>query len=96
MTNGSDNNTDFAVLYDNQGNDGETVLRYSSQPKVQVLQGTVATAWDSTKGDLRLNYVHNGLARLLSQTGSAGLSLFLLIRPRPVELGRLTEDDAPC
>jgi hypothetical protein len=30
MTNGSDNNTDFAVLYDNQGNDGETVLRYSS------------------------------------------------------------------
>src|SRR5260221_7131503 len=77
MTNGSDNNTDFAVLYDNQGNDGETVLRYSSQPKVQVLQGTVATAWDSTKGDLRLNYVHNGLARVLIQSGSGSLLLFL-------------------
>jgi beta-galactosidase GanA len=77
MTNGSDNGTDFAVLYDNQGNDGETVLRYSSQPQVQVLQGTVTTTWDSTKGDLRLNYNHNGLARVLIQSGSGSLLLFL-------------------
>jgi beta-galactosidase len=77
MTNGSDNNTDFAVLYDNQGNDGETVLRYSSQPKVQVLQGAVTTTWNSTSGDLRLNYAHNGLARVLIQSSSASLLLFL-------------------
>jgi hypothetical protein len=77
MTNGTDNNADFAVLYDNQGNNGETVLRYSSQPTVQVLQGVVSTAWDATKGDLRLSYVHNGLARVLIQSGSGSLLLFL-------------------
>ncbi|MBV8481547.1 MAG: beta-galactosidase [Verrucomicrobia bacterium] len=77
MTSGSDNNADFAVLYDNQGNNGETVLRYTSQPTVRVLQGTVTTAWDSAKGDLRLNYVHNGLARVLVQTGSGSLLLIL-------------------
>jgi beta-galactosidase GanA len=77
MTNGSDKNADFAVLYDNQGNEGETVLRYSSQPKVQVLQGTVTTTWDSNRGDLRLNYVHSGLARVLIQSSSGSLLLLL-------------------
>jgi len=67
MTNGSDYNSDFAVLYDNQGNDGETVFRYPSKPQVQVLEGDVSTDWDESRGDLRLNYVHNGLARVLVQ-----------------------------
>ena len=77
MTSGSDTNADFAVLYDNQGNEGETVLRYSSQPKVQVLQGAVTTTWDSTRGDLRLNYVHSRLARVLIQSSSGSLLLLL-------------------
>jgi beta-galactosidase GanA len=77
MTNGSDQNSDFAVLYDNQGNDGETVLRYSSQPQVQVLEGNVTTSWDQARGDLRLNYGHDGLARVLIGSGSTSLLLFL-------------------
>jgi len=77
MTNGSDYNSDFAVLYDNQGNDGETVFRYPSKPQVQVLEGDVSTDWDESRGDLRLNYVHNGLARVLVRNGSRTLFLFL-------------------
>jgi beta-galactosidase len=77
MTNGSDHNSDFAVLYDNQGNDGETVFRYPSKPQVQVLEGDVSTDWDESRGDLRLNYVHNGLARVLIRNGSTALFLFL-------------------
>jgi beta-galactosidase GanA len=77
MTNGSDHNSDFAVLYDNQGNDGETVFRYPSKPQVQVLEGDVSTNWDNSRGDLRLNYVHNGLARVLIRDGSTKLFLFL-------------------
>ncbi len=77
MTNGSDHNSDFAVLYDNQGNDGETVFRFPSKPQVQVLEGDVSTDWDESRSDLRLNYVHNGLARVLIRNGSRALFLFL-------------------
>jgi beta-galactosidase GanA len=51
---------DFAVLYDNRGDDGETVLRYSSEPKVEVLEGNVTKSWDASCGDLRLNYAKSG------------------------------------
>jgi beta-galactosidase GanA len=77
MTNGSGQNADFVVLYDNQANDGETVLRYPSEPQVQVLGGDVSTVWDATRGDLRLNYVHDGLARVLIRNGNTALFLFL-------------------
>ncbi|MGO4428772.1 beta-galactosidase domain 3-containing protein, partial [Streptomyces sp. MCAF7] len=47
------------------GEGGETVLRYAKRPEVTVLDGDVTTAWDAERGDLRLNYTHDGLARVL-------------------------------
>jgi beta-galactosidase GanA len=77
MSNGAQNQTDFAVFYDNRGDDGETVLRYSSEPNVEVLEGNVRKSWDASCGDLRLNYVHQGLARVLIHSGNADFLLLL-------------------
>ena len=66
------------LLYGRNGEDGETVLRYSSPPKVEVLSGTVASTFDAATGDLRLNYQHSGLARLrITGGGRAPLTLLL-------------------
>ncbi|MFD4338031.1 beta-galactosidase [Streptomyces anulatus] len=52
---------DLLVLNGAKGEDGETVLRYRSEPKVTTLDGAeVRTTWDSSRGDLRLNYTHGG------------------------------------
>ncbi|HEY0793723.1 MAG TPA: beta galactosidase jelly roll domain-containing protein, partial [Chthoniobacterales bacterium] len=77
MTNGTSGAEDFAVLYDNQGNDGETVLRYASQPEVNVVEGDVTSTFDAKVGDLRLNYTHNGLASVVIKNGQSVLYLFL-------------------
>jgi beta-galactosidase GanA len=95
MTNGSDHNSDFAVLYDNQGNDGETVFRYPSKPQIQVLEGDVSTNWDDSRGDLRLNYVHNGLARVLIRNGNTTLFLFLADTTTAEELWPLQVQGRP-
>jgi beta-galactosidase len=55
---------DVALLHGRQGEPGETVLRYGSEPKVRVLAGEVTSTWDAGRGDLRLNYTHGGLARV--------------------------------
>ena len=39
-----------ALLYGPAGTDGETVLRYTSQPTVNVLSGSVQSTWDSGPG----------------------------------------------
>ncbi len=69
---------DVALLYGRDGQAGETVLRYASRPAVRVLAGDVQTTWDATHGDLRLNYVHSGLARVLV-TPPGGTPLLLLL-----------------
>ncbi|MEU1933348.1 beta-galactosidase [Streptomyces coeruleorubidus] len=56
---------DVALLYGREGEAGETVLRYAERPEVTVLDGDVTTTWDAERGDLRLNYIHKGLARVL-------------------------------
>ncbi|MET3805079.1 beta-galactosidase GanA [Nakamurella sp. UYEF19] len=67
-----------ALLYGRNGETGETVLRYTSQPTVQVLAGTVSSTWDTTKGDLRLDYTHTGLAQVrISGGGRPTLTLLL-------------------
>ena len=69
---------DIALFYGRRGEDGETVLRYASAPTVQTLSGKVAVAFDAATGALRLNYVHNGLARVrISGGGRAPLLLLL-------------------
>ncbi|HUN31662.1 MAG TPA: beta-galactosidase [Trebonia sp.] len=69
---------DSALLYDPSGTDGETVLHYASQPSVDVTSGTVQSTWDASTGDLRLDYVHNGLAEV-EITGGGTPPLLLLI-----------------
>ncbi|MGA7714035.1 MAG: beta-galactosidase [Rhizomicrobium sp.] len=69
---------DIALFYGRRGEDSETVLRYASAPTVQTLSGKVAVAFDAATGSLRLNYVHNGLARVrISGGGRAPLLLLL-------------------
>ncbi len=70
-------NRDVAVLYGRNGEDGETVLRYAQQPQVKVLSGSVSTSYNATTGDLRLNYVHSGLAQVLIHSGTHDLLLLL-------------------
>jgi beta-galactosidase GanA len=75
--------TDMALLYDPAGTDGETVLHYASQnnasqPAVDVSSGTVQSTWDPASGDLRLDYVHNGLAEV-EITGGGTTPLLLLL-----------------
>src|SRR5882762_2129931 len=69
---------DVAVLYGRDGQDGETVLNYAKAPNVQVLAGNVASTYDAATGDLRLNYRHTGLARVLV-TPAGARPLLLLI-----------------
>lgn len=65
------------LLYGDKGTDGETVLHYAAQPTVQVLSGTVQSTWSPASGNLRLDYVHSGLAEVRVSEG--GHSLLLLI-----------------
>ncbi|MGW1562484.1 beta-galactosidase [Streptomyces sp. NPDC002144] len=55
---------DVALLYGRRGEAGETVLRYRSRPKVTVLAGKADVTWDAERGDVRLNYTHQGLIRV--------------------------------
>jgi beta-galactosidase GanA len=70
--------TDVALLHGRRGEAGETVLRYAGQPRVDVLAGAVTSTWDAARGDLRLNYVHDGLARVRISGGGRPPMLLLL------------------
>ncbi len=74
-----------ALLYGPAGTDGETVLRYASQPTVKVLTGKVTSTWDSTRGDLRLDYVHTGLAEVQISGGGRSPLLLLLAQKSVAE-----------
>ena len=78
MTDATIGGRDVAVLYGDPGSDGETVLRYASKPTVQVTGGDVTTTWDAATGDLRLNYRHDGLARVQIFGGGVRPLLLLL------------------
>ncbi|WP_396595656.1 beta-galactosidase [Brevundimonas sp. R86498] len=69
---------DVALFYGRAGEDGETVLRYTSAPTVEVIEGEVTSVFDAARGDLRLNYVHEGLKRVrISGGGRAPLLLLI-------------------
>src|SRR3954452_15311663 len=78
MTQGRIGNRAAAVLYGDAASDGETVLRYATQPTVRASGGDVTTTWDPTTGDLRLNYTHAGLIRVQVSDGG-GRPLLLLL-----------------
>ncbi|HEX8628055.1 MAG TPA: beta-galactosidase, partial [Catenuloplanes sp.] len=77
MTHARIGDRDVALLYGRDGQDGETVLRYPAEPTVTVLDGDVRSTWDSARGDLRLNYRHTGLARVLVTGGVRPVLLLL-------------------
>jgi beta-galactosidase GanA len=77
MTNATIAGRDIAVLYGDQGTDGETVLNYKTQPTITSTGGTVTSTWDPSTGDLRLNYSHTGLIRVQITGGTHPLLLLL-------------------
>jgi beta-galactosidase GanA len=76
MTHTRSGDRDVALLYGRAGTPGSTVLRYASRPSVRVLAGSVRSSF--TGGDLRLDYAHEGLARVLV-TGGGRPPLLLLL-----------------
>jgi beta-galactosidase GanA len=78
MTDGLSGHRAEAVLYDPAGTAGETVLSYTSQPKAEVLSGSVTTTWDAARDALRLDYVHHGLAEVEISGGGRPPLLLLL------------------
>lgn len=77
MTSTTIGGRDLAVLYGGQGQSGETVLNFPTKPTVKVLSGNVPFTWNATTGDLRLNYQHSGLARVLVTGGERPLLLLI-------------------
>ena len=69
---------DIVLLHGRDLVEGETVLRYTSAPTVDVLAGQVTSRWDAARGDLVLNYVHDGLARIRISGGGRAPMLLLL------------------
>ncbi len=69
---------DLALLHGRDGEDGETVLRYHARPHVDVLAGTVSSTYDPATGDLRLDYVHNGLTEVRIQSRDLPPMLLLI------------------
>lgn len=79
VTDVTDNRKHILLLRGRAGEDGETVLRYRARPAVEVQSGIVHVHWDSRRGDLRLNYAHRGLARVLITARRSGRQLLLLL-----------------
>ncbi|PWF43641.1 beta-galactosidase [Massilia glaciei] len=73
-----DGERDIVLLHGRDLVEGETVLRYAGAPTVEVLAGRVKSRWDADKGDLVLNYVHDGLARARISGGGRAPMLLLL------------------
>ena len=87
---------DLALLYGRAGEDGETVLRFARAPQVQVLAGQVSQRFDAARGDLRLNYRHQGLIELLiSEGGRAPLRLLIADEKTGWNFWRLQAGERP-
>ena len=79
MTNATIGDRDVAVLYGDKGSDGETVLRYAAQPTVQVPAARRPRRGTRPRGDLRLNYTHDGLHRGSASPAAGTRPLLLLL-----------------
>ncbi|MGO4417810.1 beta-galactosidase, partial [Streptomyces sp. MCAF7] len=82
-----------AVLYGGEGDPGQTMLRYSTKPKVTVINGKADATWDAERGDLKLDYTHSGLTRVLVQGGGRP-DLLLLIGTDDQAAGFWRQDTA--
>lgn len=66
------------LMYGRKDEPGQTVLRFASAPTVTVLEGQVRSAFDAATGDLKLDYAHQGVARV-KISGGGRPDLLLLI-----------------
>ncbi|MGH2868147.1 MAG: beta-galactosidase [Solirubrobacteraceae bacterium] len=92
MTHARIGSQEALVLYGTSGDSGETVLRYAAKPTVSTLQGSVSSTWDAARGDLRLDYGHGGLTRLLVSSPRGTL---LLVIDSQQDAGRIWLTDTP-
>jgi beta-galactosidase GanA len=95
LTQVSTGDRDIAVFYGRHGEDGETVLRYATQPTVNVLEGQVTSMWDAKTHTLRLNYRHDGLARVSVSGGEQPLLLLLADNEAATRFWQLDTQDGP-
>ena len=86
---------DVAVFYGRHGEDGETVLRYATEPKANVVGGQVTTHWDAATHTLRLNYRHDGLARVSITEGTSRLLLLIGDNAAAVRFWQLDTKEGP-
>lgn len=86
---------DVAVVYGRHGEDGETVLRYGSEPKVRVIDGHVETHWDAASHTLRLDYRHDGLARIAIGDGKDALLLLVGDDEAAIRFWQVDTQDGP-
>ncbi len=86
MTHAADlNGQDTALFYTRDGQNGETVLRYSSEPTVTTLSGTApTTGYDAATGDLKLSYTGDGLSEVRISGGGTRRPLLLLLASESV------------
>lgn len=75
---------DVALLYGRDGEDGETVLEYTTTPTVNVIDGAIDHVFDS--GRLRLNYRHRGLARVKLDGGGRAPLLLLIADEKTAQM----------
>jgi beta-galactosidase len=75
MTDATIGTRDVAILYGRYGTDGETLLAFAARPKVTLLSGAVEQHWG--KDGLRLDYRHDGWARVLVDGGKRPLLLLI-------------------
>lgn len=76
---------DLLLLYGRDGEPGETVLRYTSAPDVEVVEGNAQSVFDAAKGDLRLNYTHRG--RTVVRISGGGRPMLTLLMTNEDEGG---------
>jgi len=86
---------DLAVFYGRHGEAGETVLRYPEKPEVKVIDGNVASQWDAKTHTLRLNYQHDGLARVAITQGASSLLLLLGDNEAATRFWQLDTNEGP-
>lgn len=86
---------DIAVFYGRHGEDGETVLRFAAQPTVNIIEGQVASTWEAKTHTLRLNYRHDGLARVSVSGGEQPLLLLLADNAAAKRFWQLDTQDGP-
>ena len=66
------------LIHGRKDEPGQTMLRFASAPTVTVLEGQVRSSFDAATGDLKLDYAHQGLARV-KISGDGRPDLLLLI-----------------